>query len=387
MDQPITLDAGAAAIALGVSRATLYAYVSRHLIAATPDPVDPRRRRYAASDIARLQRTQARGRKPQAIAAETLDWGLPALPSRITMVEPTRLSYRGQDAAALAGTAHLEAVARLLWDCDGDDPFAAAAPAKLAPPDLPSLPRALAGLALALPLSHPLPHRNPVRLRQDGADLLRQLAGWLLGTTPARLPLHRQLAGAWKLQRGAADLVRSAMVQLADHELNPSTFAVRVVASTGAALPACLAAGLAALSGPRHGGATPLAQALLSDAAAGDPATVVAQWLQRGPIPAFGQPLYPTGDPRAAWLLARLPADPVRDAVIGAVDRISGVAPNIDFALAALVRALGLPDDAGFTIFALARSAGWIAHALEQHLDGRLIRPRAAYVGVRPASL
>ncbi|MFM8375003.1 MAG: citrate/2-methylcitrate synthase, partial [Phenylobacterium sp.] len=70
-------------------------------------------------------------------------------------------------------------------------------------------------------------------------------------------PIHLRLAKAWRLGPGGpgADLIRRALVLLADHELNPSAFAARVAASTGASLAACALAGLAALSGPRHGGA------------------------------------------------------------------------------------------------------------------------------------
>src|SRR6516162_5421220 len=101
-----------AASRLRISRPTLYAYVSRGLVSAHPDPADPRRSLYSSEEIARLARDKARGRKPERIASATLDWGLPALSSRITLIKDGRLYYRGLDAARLASRASLEETAR-----------------------------------------------------------------------------------------------------------------------------------------------------------------------------------------------------------------------------------------------------------------------------------
>ena len=98
-------------------------------------------------------------------------------------------------------------------------------------------------------------------------------------------------------------------------------------------------------------------------------------------MPGFGQRLYPQGDPRAAALLAALDLDPWLREVFAAVEECTGARPNLDAALVALERTLHLPPGAALAIFAVARTAGWIAHALEQRRDGRLIRPRASYAG------
>jgi citrate synthase len=122
-------------------------------------------------------------------------------------------------------------------------------------------------------------------------------------------------------------------------------------------------------------------RALLADPAVeADPEAALSARLARGErVPGFGHPLYPDDDPRAAALLAALPHSPPQAAVIAAMRRLTGVAPNVDFALVALESRLGLPHGAAFALFATGRSAGWIAHALEQWRDGRLIRPRAAF--------
>jgi citrate synthase len=130
---------------------------------------------------------------------------------------------------------------------------------------------------------------------------------------------------------------------------------------------------------------------------AGDVDRYVAARLARGDmqqrtiLPGFGHMLYPNGDPRGAMLLERLSASVATraerqalaeiDTIVRAARDATGLAPTIDFALSALERVLVLPPGAAFSMFALGRAAGWIAHAMEQYSDGRLIRPRARYVG------
>jgi citrate synthase len=225
--------------------------------------------------------------------------------------------------------------------------------------------------------------RDQRRLWTDGAMLLRLMAAAATATAPSDAPIHLQVARAWALDERAAELVRAALVLCADHELNASAFAVRVVASTGASLAACLSAGLGALSGPRHGGQTSLVEILFEEAERfGDAARLVQERLRRGDIlPGFGHPLYRDGDPRAAMLLTLLPPDPVRDALRHAMDATRGKEPNLDFALVSLRRALRLKPGSALALFAIGRTVGWIAHALEQQAEDKLIRPRARYTG------
>jgi citrate synthase len=101
-------------------------------------------------------------------------------------------------------------------------------------------------------------------------------------------------------------------------------------------------------------------------------------------MPGFGHPLYPDGDPRAAALLDAFKVPGMLAELRGETEAATGQAPNIDFALVAMARTLALPVDAPFSLFAVGRMAGWHAHAIEQLQTGKLIRPRARYVGVRP---
>jgi citrate synthase len=195
--------------------------------------------------------------------------------------------------------------------------------------------------------------------------------------------LHVRLARAWGAKRRAADLLRRALVLMADHELNPSTFAVRVAASTGAPLAACALAGVATLAGPLHGEAPARALAQLHALlGAPDMRTGLRTMIARGePIAGWSHPLYPDGDIRARSILAALKPSPPVARVLCAIEEETGEKPNCDAALAALTHELDLPQEATFSIFALARMTGWLAHAMEQREVNRIIRPRARYIG------
>jgi citrate synthase len=148
-----------------------------------------------------------------------------------------------------------------------------------------------------------------------------------------------------------------------------------------------------AMSGALHGGASLGAETLMAAASGPDDVPrVVAELLRRGEkVPGFGHFVYRGGDPRAVLLLDLVRrAEPksgqlaVADAVFAEVRQKSLPEPNIDFAIATLVRVAGMVRGAGEAIFAVARTAGWIAHALEAYSGPGPLRPRAVYTG-RPA--
>jgi citrate synthase len=197
-----------------------------------------------------------------------------------------------------------------------------------------------------------------------------------------------RLARGWRTAE--IDDIRAALILCADHELNASAFAARLVAATDAPLHNALLAALCALEGRRHGGASARVRDLLDDIERVGAKRAYDRWLDRyGWVPGFwkAHPVYATGDPRAVELLQRLDL-PARDPAAQAIrlgEQLGGT-PTIEVALAALARARKLPRDAAFGIFALGRSAGWVAHALEAAASGTLIRPRGRYVGPRPES-
>lgn len=370
---------------LGVRPQTLYAYVSRGRVQVRADPHDPRRSLYRAADIASLADRKSRSRKVSDVAAGAIAWGEPVLASAITTVSGGRLFYRGRDAVELSESETLEAVARLLRGGHG---------AALKRTDRPNPPegadmrsRAFAALAARAGADPPARGRNPLALAVEAATLLDVLTDAVAGQVGGGAIANR-LALAWGLGPGGtgADLIRRALVLLADHELNASTFAARVAASTGASLAASALAGLAALSGPRHGGAAAAVQSLAREAAQTNPrAAIAARLAEDRSIPGFGHPLYPEGDPRAEALLDRFEPTADMARLRSAVTAVTGLAPNVDFALVAMAQSLKLPQDAPFALFAVARCAGWIAHAIEQGQTDQLIRPRARYVGASVA--
>ncbi len=376
---------GAASIArLGVKPQTLYAYVSRGRIEARPDPADPRKSLYRVEDIDRLAVRKARGRRAAVVAQDAIAWGEPVMTSAITDVSGGRLYFRGADAAELAASSTLEDVALRLWGCEEADAFAREPRPRVRMRGTAQA-RAFAALAARAGADPPALGRAPQALWREGASLVIDLAG-ALGDGVVEGPAHLILSQAWGLDDAKADVVRRALVLMADHELNASTFAARVAASTGASLAAAALAGLCALTGPRHGGAGAGVAELLEDAARRDPEAAVRAVIARGePPPGFGHRLYPDGDPRAAALLEGFRPDPELIALKEAAERVTGRPANIDFALAAMTRALSLPAEAPFAVFALGRSVGWIAHTLEQLETGDLIRPRARYVGPPPS--
>jgi citrate synthase len=403
---PEFVDSRAAAAFLGVQARTLYAYASRGLVARVRAG---RRSRYARADLERLKvRHDARaGHGP--VAGAALHWGEPILSTRISAVGPDGPHYRGQSATELArrGTPFLE-VCALLWAGSLDARVADTAPAPLrraphlrargeqrrqdADPILRMMDLALAGLRQSAAPFGLAPEVERARAR----DLLLAFAS----AAGPRRPRTATLDPATRLLEsfGAAAtptrrrLVNATLVLSADHELNASTFAARVAASTGADLQACLLAALATFLGPRHGGAANAVASLLGEVARPRRAdAVVRARTARGEgMPGFGHVLYPQGDPRAATLLALVaelsslasaPHLRTINALIEAAARVRGERPNIDAALVAASLALGLPPGAAVALFAVGRTAGWVAHVLEQRESPAVLRPRARYLG------
>lgn len=393
---PDYLNSTEATALLGVSRATLYAYVSRGLLHAHAADT-PRESRYLREEVEQLARQRGQGRKPREVAQAALNWGLPVLESSITLIEQGRLYYRGEDAVDWARSHTLEETAALLWQYPADAAFAAHAVESA--PVLPDLQQRMAGqpcentlLALFTVASDDAAtaawQQSPEPLAAGCGALLRLLAACLLGTAPDKTPIHQQCAQAWGLDAQGADLVRMALVLCADHELNASGFTARCVASTGASLRAAVVGGLAALTGGRHGGTTARVEALWDELGEAQAPARLRQRLARGEtLPGFGHHLYPEGDVRAALLLEMLPRQGPAAALAAEVMALTGLAPSVDFALVALRRHLQLPAGSAFGLFALGRCAGWLAQALEQRATRQIIRPRAAYTGPRPAGL
>ena len=223
-----------------------------------------------------------------------------------------------------------------------------------------------------------------------GGRIMRLVVATMLNARTSPQPLHLQIARAWAPDnKYAADLIRRALVLLADHELNASTFTVRCAASTELNLYDAMIAGLVALKGPKHGGAGVLAAQQFKTLAKGDIVALIRERVALGErFAGFGHGVYKHGDPRAQALLEALARSGAERKLTHEIpERIAeatGEFVNIDYALAVLVHTLGLPTGHELVLFSMARTVGWIAHAIEQLQHGRLIRPRARYVGPAP---
>src|SRR5262245_32336038 len=313
------LTAAQAADALGVTRATLYAYASRGQLRSEPAPGRQRERRYHREDVERLKERQAVRRDPAAAAARGLHWGGPLLESGITLIHGGGLYYRGRDASALARTASVEQVAALLWEVDDAEREALfRQPAALSARQVARLRIGAADpfvrLQAVLPIAGAADAASydlrPAAVRQTAARIIRLLTS-TVARRDVRGPIHAALQAAWAPKRPAvADVIRTALVLCADHELNVSTFAARCTASAGASPYDVVSAALATLKGFRHGGAAERVLALASRArSVASARAALAERLRLGDgVQGFGHPLYPDGDPRAL-LLMRLAED------------------------------------------------------------------------------
>ncbi len=409
------ISAAEAARRLGVKQASLYSYVSRGVLARRKAQ-GSRASLFIASEVEGLAR---RGRPRRAPGAAEL-----VIETELTEITGDHLRYRGIDAIGLARTRSFEQVACLLWTGSLDEhehgqparsweaTGAAVGAGTAAQAALPSGTLPLERLQVIVPA---LAATDPLRLHLDPPAVIAAGRCLIAGMVDC-LPVvqHGAPDGAASAGRGViagrlvpklcetdpgpglVDAVRAALVLLADHELAASTLAARVAASVRADPYAVVATGLGAVGGSLHGGASFGAEVMLR--AAGQPAEaarVVGDLLRRGErIPGFGHFVYRGRDPRAVLLFELIRAAApesqrlaVADAVIAEASRRALPEPNIDFALATLAVVAGMTPGSGEAMFAVARAAGWLAHALEEYARNTPIRPRGIYTGPPPRQL
>jgi citrate synthase len=422
------LTAAEAAAQLGVKLGTLYAYVSRGWLKSYRRRVG-REALYRRSDIEALRgmTMPERGRRARSLpdasswvtiaqppTAEASPSGVIVAESGISSIVEGQLAYRGYPIEEVVEHATYEEVCLLLWN--GERPAQmelerlrrAIATAQMPPPVASALSgvgrhaSSLLRLAVMMPVLAAQP-RKPDSHRSDNAQEIVRMMPLALASAGTCSSRHKRplLGTAERLlqafsgpdfrpwERRALDRV---LIACAEHELNASTFAARVVASTGADLYASVLAALCSLSGPIHGGACDRIEIMFAALESGIRLeTMLEQFGERHLLPpGFGHAIYLAGDPRAR-LLKTVAASISQHKgkrwfetacqIEERVWRRDQLRPNLDFYLTVCTRMLGFPRGLPAATFAVGRAAGWIAHSLEQYADNRLIRPRMRYRG------
>jgi citrate synthase len=386
------LNASQAAEKLGIRPASLYAYVSRGLL--NREIGADRRSLFRREDIDRLSE---RGRPRR-----NVDIADVPVQSELTAVADGACFLRGRDVLQLAARYRFEAASEWFWTGSSVSPTPVApwAPNPAAAPVaslISRLPEALPldGLRLAAAALAP---SDPLRYDLEPEVVMttgRRLISGLVDSLPGRVVTGTIARRLWSRLGGHADprttsLLDQALILLLDHDLSLSTLSARVAASMEADPYAVIAVGLNSLGGPLHSVASLAAEDLLAEISRPAEASgAVNSRLRRGnPLPGFGHRLYPNGDPRAGFLLRRLRGAGGSAARLNVIDSVLDLTrsrelppPNVDFALAAFAHVFGLVRGASEAIFGVARSSGWIAHALEQYDRGVRLRPRLVYIG------
>ena len=374
---------------LGISKSTLYAYVSRGLIHSEPVPDSPRTRRYRAADVERLLQRQ-RGRSDdeavdQPDNAEEREAG--ATHPRGRQYSP----YRGHDPADLAKSNSFESVMALLWTGDSA--------AELPPLDSDTVRRRAQLTRRAAEVIEPLdPPRRLLSLlpsleqvepsawdeRVDtqtrmGRDIM-QLGLFCIAGAEGHSGFARTLQAYWA--PGAAAVVgpiETALILAADVPNDPATTALEAAIEAGAPLHSAVTAGLATLLGPRSAGALHQIDTLIDEVGRPDMAYErMRKRLERGEsLPGFVR-RDATDETSAEMLLNRLQqagcgADSVELSrkMIDAAHRLQGSAPTIPFAVSILSRAMGRQAGTGVAMIVLARLAGLIGIVIQRRTAGR----------------
>ena len=399
---------------LGIKAGTLYTYVSRGWIR-TRAGGDRKLKLYSREDVEKL-RTRGHAKSgTRFTASEGLRWGEPILHTSITQLTPAGPKYRNRLAVDLV-RAHcsFEVAAELLWSgtwLDDHVSWQFDAPALNANRlltglgDLKSAADLVQTFSL-LTLAAGIAEHNRTEVKRGTTILAaRQLIASMVACF-GFIAKHRSFtfpAGATGIAEGLARslavrpsaenlmALNAALVLVADHEMAPPTFAARVAASSGADLYSCILSALCTHSGTRVRKACDKAEELFGDGPS------VAQFRARltksqkpgAKLPGFNHPLYPRGDPRARVLIEiakKLPGQtrqserffPLIDLAAAEFDAL----PSVEAGLVAICFALGLPEQSAVGLLTLGRTAGWVAHVLEQRLAGIMLRPTPRYVGL-----
>jgi citrate synthase len=396
---------------LGIKPATLYTYVSRGLL----HPLRHAHRKANRYLLEELQSLKVRSSVRQGsgpVAAAAMRWGQPVIETSITEIDEDGPRYRGFLATDLVRhPARFENTAELLWSgLQTDSPqtwpvetmkvdVARALEAVLQQGFVrPRMMRVFSIVATVLgdgTLEQELRMGSTERLSRQmlfafagACGLLGPRGVYLQPQVEQSLALHVMEAMGVTKAPALEHAINTALILSADHELSPSTFSARIAASTGATLHACIVAALAAHQGAALAGGADAAEDLIESLHSNaDLKSRLAEAELKGQrLPGFGLPIYPNGDPRAALMIKlaqqTAPGSAQADLALRFVEGVNerlGLHPNIEMGLVVLCNAWHMPARSACALWGIGRTAGWIAHTLEQRLAGFTIRPRGLY--------
>lgn len=405
------VDAKGAAEFLGIKRQTLYAYVSRGLIRASSTTATGTKM-YMRQDLEHLRINGRRGGKAAVIG---LTRNGTAIPTSITSIDERGPSYRGKPAIDLAKMGRpFEDCVELLWT--GVLPTRSI---EWAPPHIPEdfcsvatlfnncvdQPSTRQVLAVVTSAYAARMGRSPEASLGGSLLAARQLlqilaasVGLLCKQSPEQCFEPTKLTIASLIARGTGvspsqehiETINASLVLSADHELAPSTYAARVAASGGADIFACVTSGFGTFEGPLNGLGCDEPEALIRAAAsARDYIELLKARMKRKEEPVgYNHPSYPSGDPRAEYLIDLARSVATKDSsfkmisqCLSAAENEFGMKPSLALALVAVAGALGMPSEMPGALMAIGRTSGWIAHVFEQRTAGEIIRPRSRYIG------
>jgi citrate synthase len=391
---------------LAVKPQTLYAYVSRGMIRRIC--ADGKSSLYSREDVRRVKARSTARSGHGAVAGGALQWGDPVLVTAITEITDRGPRYRDYFAVELAGENYsYESVAEYLWtpqeisrstQWDVDELILRIAPqvAALAGsyPNI-HLRQLLTEIVLLLCIEHSQsrqPQSEPTF--QQARTLVQALCLGFGFVGPAKrsiTPNADESIASYILRafgvgadRSKTSVLNATLVLLADHEFSPATFAARIAASSGVDLHSCIGAALQVHFGSVLGLRCDRVEQALEMASTTGHQHEGRPSLQVGPV-GFSHPLYVDGDPRAKEILKlalslteHAPATHEALQTLRTIDDHQG-AVSLDAALVLLCRALGLKGSVAGGLLAVSRSAGWIAHVIEQYKQDFMIRPRGKF--------
>jgi len=385
------VDSEEAARRLGVKLPTLYAYVSRGLISTAKSP-DGRRNLFSTEEI------DERARRLR--SAKNDDIRVATIATAVSTLHEDGPHYRGVPAVTLAVTSSYEEVADLLWKAE-PGPWRAASEAVdlAAKSSFDARDRIRLGVVIAGATDPMRADLRPPAVTRSARHLIATAVEALghgeppneSNPDPAQVPIAERLSqrlGAPKVTPWLVRAVNAVIVMLADHEVAPSTLAVRLAATTRADCYDALLAGLGTISGPLHGSASDVARRLLEDAEKRGVERALGETLRwQGSFPGFGYSLNIEGDPRFTAMLPFFNAlatprqQKVLQEVLARTEDQGMPRPNVNLAIGAIAYAARLAPEAGETLFTIARMCGWVAHYLEElEQPPRRFRTRTSYL-------